>query len=337
MSTTTAPHSVTLNAVGDGRLWPAPGRLRTYGLIMVGAFVSYMLSHGIGGEGPVWTALEMVGAGACGWAWLIARALFDPAKRDAWWPRIVAGVVAVTGALSVLSLPGLAGRVIDNSYALSGSAVLLLTFVEPFLRFRDLPAGERRFRFVFVAVYALLVAVSILAPGGAELTPEAARGIALLKSLCALGGLIAGTAAVAFRVRRPLAAEGASRPRRVATEDDERLARRVLDLLDREAVHTEPNLKVADIAARLGQPEYRVSQAVTTVLGFENFNRLINHHRIALAKRLLADAGRRRSILDVAFECGFGSVGPFNRAFKAETGVTPRAFRLACREGMETR
>lgn len=333
MSTTTAPDSVTLDAVGGGRPWPAPGRLRTYGLIMVGAFVSYMLSHGVGGEGPVWTALEMVGAGACGWAWLIARALFDPAKRDAGWPRIVAGVVAVSGALSVLSLPGLAGRVVDNSYALSGSAVLLLTFVEPFLRFRrDLPAGEKRFRIVFVVVYALLVAVSILAPGGSELTPEAARGIELLKSLCALGGLIAGTAAVAFRMRHPLAMEGASRQRRAATPEDERLARRVLDLLDREAVHTEPNLKVADVAARLGQPEYRVSQAVTTVLGFENFNRLINHHRIALAKRLLADDGRRRSILDVAFECGFGSVGPFNRAFKAETGVTPREFRSARRE-----
>jgi len=333
MSTTTAPDSVTLNAVGGGRPWPAPGRLRTYGLIMAGSFVSYMLSHGIGGAGPVWTALEMVGAGACGWAWLIARALFDPAKRDAWWPRIVAGVVAVSGALSVLSLPGLAGRVIDNGYALSGSAVLLLTFVEPFLRFRrDLPAGEKRFRIVFVVVYALLVAVSILAPGGADLTAEAARRIDLLKSLCALGGLVAGTAAVTFRMRHPLAAEGASRPRRTATPEDERLARRVLDLLDREAVHTEPNLKVADVAARLGQPEYRVSQAVTAVLGFENFNRLINHHRIALAKRLLADDGRRRSILDVAFECGFGSVGPFNRAFKAETGVTPRAFRSARRE-----
>lgn len=335
MSTTTAPDSVTLNAVGGGRPWPAPGRLRTYGLVTAVAFVSYMLSHGIGGEGLVWTGLEMIGAGACGWAWLIARALFDPAKRDAWWPRIVAGVVAATGALSVLSLPGMVGRVIDNGYALSGSAVLLLTFVEPFLRQgRTSSMVETRFRIAFVVIYALLVAVSILAPGGSELTPEGARGIELLKSLCALGGLIAGTAAVAFRVRHPLAAERSSRQRREATQDDERLARRVLDLLDREAVHTEPNLKVADVAARLGQPEYRVSQAVTAVLGFDNFNRLINHHRIALAKRLLADPGRRRSILDVAFECGFGSVGPFNRAFKAETGVTPRAYRLACREEM---
>ncbi len=62
------------------------------------------------------------------------------------------------------------------------------------------------------------------------------------------------------------------------------------------------------------------------MLGFENFNRMINHHRIEQAKRLLIDPDRR-SILEIAFDCGFGSVGPFNRAFKAETGTTPRAYR----------
>jgi AraC-like DNA-binding protein len=81
----------------------------------------------------------------------------------------------------------------------------------------------------------------------------------------------------------------------------------------------------------MAQPEYKVSQCISTVLGFPNFNRLINHHRIERAKRLLADPDQVRPILEVAFECGFGSVGPFNRAFREQVGVTPRDFRAASR------
>ena len=40
---------------------------------------------------------------------------------------------------------------------------------------------------------------------------------------------------------------------------------------------------------------------------------------------------RRRAaaiaVLSIALDVGFGSIGPFNRAFKAETGLTPTEFR----------
>jgi AraC-like DNA-binding protein len=32
-------------------------------------------------------------------------------------------------------------------------------------------------------------------------------------------------------------------------------------------------------------------------------------------------------ILTIALDAGFQSIGPFNRAFKAETGMTPSEFR----------
>ena len=34
-------------------------------------------------------------------------------------------------------------------------------------------------------------------------------------------------------------------------------------------------------------------------------------------------------ILTIALDAGFGSIGPFNRAFKAHTGVTPSEYRRA--------
>jgi AraC-like DNA-binding protein len=46
----------------------------------------------------------------------------------------------------------------------------------------------------------------------------------------------------------------------------------------------------------------------------------------------LRDAAARlatgnEKVLDIAFDCGFGDVSNFNRAFRAEFGVSPREYR----------
>ena len=51
--------------------------------------------------------------------------------------------------------------------------------------------------------------------------------------------------------------------------------------------------------------------------------------RVLLLGSRLTDPAETGSILEIAFDCGFGSIGPFNRAFKDQVGSTPRAFRRA--------
>lgn len=308
-----------------------PRRLRAYAALTATAFVSYILGHIV--EGGPGLLLAAIGASACGWSWLLSRALFDPAERDARWPLAVMVLLLASGAGARL-LPadgGLMSQAVDNIYALVGSAALLLTFVEPLNGWRTgLPAAETRFRIAFLAVYAVLVGASILLLRDATGDSAEADRVAMIKSACALTGLLAGGAAVWFRTRHPLAARLRGASARSATADDRRLAERIERLLRDEAIYTTPDLKVADLARRLGQPEYRVTQCITAAMGFPNFNRLINHHRVARAKRLLADPnGKTLSILQIAFECGFSSIGPFNRAFKDEAGTTPRAYRVA--------
>lgn len=314
--------------------WPrrAPGRLEAYAALCAVSFVCYIagrLTDGVAG-----IVLSVVGVGACGWAWLLTRALFDPAPRDVWWPRIVASVIAVSGALTVLApADGDLYRFAGNVYGLSGSAALLLTFIEPFHTSRGaLAASEKRFRIAFLVIFGWLVVVSTLwlqASGGA---PAEAWRTDLIRIGCAVVGLVGASAAIWYRLRHPLVqSDGMRSARRMPTDEDRRLADRLRGLLRDEAIDARPDLKIGDVAARLGQPEYKVSQCISTVLGFPNFNRLINHHRIERAKRLLADPDQGQPILDVAFECGFGSVGPFNRAFREQVGVTPREFRAASR------
>ena len=40
-------------------------------------------------------------------------------------------------------------------------------------------------------------------------------------------------------------------------------------------------------------------------------------------------------ILTIALDAGFGSIGPFNRAFKAHTGLTPTEYRRPHLGGVE--
>lgn len=320
------PEQVTASPV-EHRGAPRLSRLQIYTIITAAAFGCYILAKALPGDGLLHMVLAMGGVGSCGWAWLLTRALFDPAEHDVRWPRVVVAIIWLAGIVSIaLGSDGVAGSVADNTYALTGSAALLITFVEPLQAFRGSPPmSERVFRVAFLVGYSVLVFVSILLvretapanPGG--LDPEVLRGA------CAVGGLFAAAGAIWFRTLNPLPVRPAAR---TATAEDRRLADRILRLVKDEDLYVSPELKVADLAERLGQPEYRVTQSITAASGFANFNRLINHHRVERAKGMLRDPVLHgRPVLLIAFDCGFASIGPFNRAFKAETGRTPREWR----------
>ena len=47
----------------------------------------------------------------------------------------------------------------------------------------------------------------------------------------------------------------------------------------------------------------------------------------AAIKRLEAPEAEEQTILEIAFDVGFSSLGPFNRAFRETTGQSPTDFR----------
>jgi AraC-like DNA-binding protein len=56
----------------------------------------------------------------------------------------------------------------------------------------------------------------------------------------------------------------------------------------------------------------------------------MNRYRQADAEAALGDPAQdAESILTIALDAGFTSLGPFNRAFKAATGMTPSEYRRA--------
>jgi AraC-like DNA-binding protein len=95
-------------------------------------------------------------------------------------------------------------------------------------------------------------------------------------------------------------------------------------------LYLEPALTIGQVAKRSGYPEYLVSTVINRRFG-GTFWDYINRLRVEAARSCLADAGDTRSILDIAYACGFTSKSTFNAAFKRQLGETPSAYRKAAR------
>lgn len=106
--------------------------------------------------------------------------------------------------------------------------------------------------------------------------------------------------------------------------------KRVLDLVDGAGAFREEGLTIGVLAERVQVPEHRLRRLINQGLGYRNYSAFLNDRRIAAAKAALSDPAQARTpVLTLALDLGYGSVGPFNRAFKEATGLTPSAFRAA--------
>jgi AraC-like DNA-binding protein len=87
-------------------------------------------------------------------------------------------------------------------------------------------------------------------------------------------------------------------------------------------------LTIGVLAGELGVPEHRLRRLINHRLGHRNFAEFLNAHRIEAARRRLSDPREARTTVAViAFDLGYGSLGPFNRAFRAATGASPTEWR----------
>ena len=90
----------------------------------------------------------------------------------------------------------------------------------------------------------------------------------------------------------------------------------------------EPELTLGSLARQLSLPEHRLRKLINKGLGYRNFAAFLNDHRVAEAKRRLADPQQaREQIASIAFGLGYASLAPFNRAFREFTGLTPTDYR----------
>lgn len=88
------------------------------------------------------------------------------------------------------------------------------------------------------------------------------------------------------------------------------------------------NLTIGELAKQLSLPSHQLRVVINQELGFSNFSHYLNSYRIPYICKQLKDPNKKQiPVLTLALECGYGSIAPFNRAFKQLKGVTPTQYR----------
>ncbi|MGY4165928.1 helix-turn-helix domain-containing protein, partial [Bradyrhizobium sp. USDA 4529] len=197
----------------------------------------------------------------------------------------------------------------------------------------DLVERRRRVRVFIVAASALYGGMNALlqiAYAGSRVTVEWAN----LVNAAVLTAIVAAITWAMVRVDGadlftvPAEAVVPTKPAAAEEAADRKLVDALMRLMADERIYRHDNVTIGALATRLKIPEYRLRRLINQRLGYRNFNVFLNNHRIEEAKAALADPSQAEvPVITIAMDAGFQSLGPFNRAFKATTGVTPTEYR----------
>lgn len=100
------------------------------------------------------------------------------------------------------------------------------------------------------------------------------------------------------------------------------LMERIRTLMEEERVFLNPELKISDVAEKLGIHRNMISNAINSQMNC-TFNQFVNSYRTEHAKALLRQQPDMK-LSSVAMESGFANEQTFFRTFKTSTGKTPR-------------
>lgn len=264
--------------------------------------------------------------------WLFARTWFSDRTRLARFDLTIIGLFMANSLVmhftyQTMNTPFLVSGIVFRVGMISFAAAGLWEAWRG--REGDLIEARRRLRLALICV----VGVYVLTIALAEMAVYNADAPYLIISLIGSSSVVATLAfcAAMFGSRQSDLFGPRDRSAGSAAElsvSDEPLAGQLLGLMDAERPHRDERLTIAALAQRLSVQEHRLRRLVNRQLGHRNFAQFLNSYRLAEVRQALADPSQREvPILTIALDAGFGSLSPFNRAFREAEGVTPSAYR----------
>lgn len=102
------------------------------------------------------------------------------------------------------------------------------------------------------------------------------------------------------------------------------------------AIERQPDaaLTLERLAREAGLSSYHFLRTFERLTGVTPHQYVLRARLREAAMRLASEPGK---VLDLALDCGFGDVSNFNRAFRTEFGISPRAYRQQSRSGWPNR
>lgn len=294
-------------------------------------------SIGVSSLVPAWHApLIAISTGNIVVFWLFTRALFDDEFRLQWWHGLIWLAVTAFSLVGCLWIaPGGNVRIsmtVVNLIVLGFIALAVAQTVNSWSV--DLVERRRHVRVFIVSAAALYgglnAVLQILVAGSAgDVANTINAGVlACVVAAIAYAMMRVDGADLFLPAAEPAATTAPSPAAAIEDGADRKLVDALMRLMADERIYRQENITIGVLAGRLKIPEYRLRRLINQRLGYRNFNVFLNNHRIEEAKAALADPAQIEvPVITIAMDAGFQSLGPFNRAFKEVTGVTPTEYR----------
>jgi AraC-like DNA-binding protein len=272
------------------------------------------------------------------WFWLFARALFnDEARLRAVHLAIVAAVALVGTWQQLMFLPQFRADAATAWQIVAGfgfeSALLLLVVLGLHEAWRgmavDLVERRRRLRLGFMVAAGAYLAVT-LGVQTHNLLLDVSTPMLITRAnmmTVAAGCLFAAWFLLQLRSESWLDPTRAS-PTATLRPAEAAVLAKLERALEVDMIHLQEGLTIGTLADRLGTSEQVLRCVINRGMGYRNFNDFLHEWRIREACEELARPEQaRQPVLSIAMNVGYGSIGAFNRAFKARIGMTPTAYR----------
>lgn len=283
--------------------------------------------------GPAFLVLLPLAFPVAGLFWLFVVVLFED-RRATIVSTAPAILLVVTGMMAAMASPETARSIWTARDLVSGllSAHACVIIARGWRG--DLVESRRGLRGPLLMASAVFAAVELVAASATRYTSQgpwlALSGSGLLGPLLLLvialgfaGGFLSFRNQL-FSVSRP---EGPTVDPRMETADHLDLER-LRSVMDDGEPWRREGLTIGILANAIGVPEHRLRRLINRRLGHRNYAEFLNAYRIGAAKLKLADPREARTtVATIAFNLGYGSLGPFNRAFRSATGATPSEWR----------
>lgn len=138
---------------------------------------------------------------------------------------------------------------------------------------------------------------------------------------------VGGTAGLLLLRRAPKTKARTSKEFALDPEKAEEIRKRLVYLFEVEKIFKNDGLTLRSLAEDLSIPPHQLSWVLNKKMNV-TFSVLLNSYRVEeVKKRLGSAADAEKTILDIAFDAGFGTKASFNRTFFRMTGKTPSQYR----------
>ena len=265
--------------------------------------------------------------------WLFSKSLFEDDFELNWKHLLI--LVFVISFNYFLYFAKSGNRFLDDNLIatlfafLSQVVSLLFVFLAVFTAFRDreidLIEGRIHLRKLFILASTILIGLTLIVE--IALRQNAAPEILNLAQKLAITVLV-----FYFAMQNLEFKDGFFLSKTKVVEvnylPEPEMLERLKTLLEKEKIYRKEGLTIKTLADELDEKEYKVRRLINQHLGFRNFNDFLNQYRVQEACEILLDEKQTDlTIIELAYFLGYQSLGPFNAAFKKQTGLTPTSYR----------